>query len=175
MSSKKFSLTLLTTFVLLAGCNNEEPPKTPAAVGNDTLITDQEAAAIPEKSPNQGNVQIDSKLAKLCELPSAYFPFDSANLSPASHKAMQALVDCFTAGKAKGESLRIVGHADPRGETDYNFGLGQQRAGSVAGHLQKLGLDESRMETSSRGELDATGSDEASWAKDRKVELFLAD
>lgn len=175
MNATKLFLTILTTGVLVSGCAAEEPPKTPASVGNDTLLTNEEAAAIKSKSPNQGNIEVGSKLAKLCDMPSAYFPFDSANLPADSKKALQSLVDCFTTGKAKGENMRIVGHADPRGETDYNFGLGQKRAGSVAGHLTKLGLDESRIETTSRGELDAAGSDEAGWAKDRKVEIFLAD
>jgi hypothetical protein len=31
------------------------------------------------------------------------------------------------------------------------------------------------MTTSSRGEMDATGTDEASWAKDRRVDLMLGE
>jgi hypothetical protein len=31
------------------------------------------------------------------------------------------------------------------------------------------------METSSRGELDASGSDESGWAADRRVDILLAN
>ena len=53
--------------------------------------------------------------------------------------------------------------------------LGQKRAGAVAGYLSKQGLAEERIATSSRGELEATGEDQSGWARDRRVEIFLAE
>jgi outer membrane protein OmpA-like peptidoglycan-associated protein len=37
----------------------------------------------------------------------------------------------------------------------------------------KLGVDASKVTTTSRGKLDATGSDEASWQQDRRVDIDL--
>jgi peptidoglycan-associated lipoprotein len=71
--------------------------------------------------------------------------------------------------------MKLVGHADPRGEVEYNFGLGQERAGSVAEFLKERGVPSSRMVTSSRGEIEATGTEEMSWARDRRVQILLAD
>ena len=65
--------------------------------------------------------------------------------------------------------------ADPRGETEYNFALGQKRAGNVAGFLAKKGLEQARMATSSKGELEASGVDEDGWSRDRKVDILLAE
>jgi peptidoglycan-associated lipoprotein len=76
-------------------------------------------------------------------------------------------------GALKGRSLLMVGHADPRGEEDYNMALGGRRAESVRGAMESLGVDKGRMDVSSRGELEATGVDEESWAKDRRVDIKL--
>jgi len=172
---------------LSAGCSTPEPPKTPAessqadadrtgAAGASRTGETGDQQTFPGKDPNKGNVVIGEKIRALCkEIPTAYFPFDSAALSPEAKTALSALAKCFVSGPAKGKGIRLVGHADPRGETDYNFGLGQQRAGSVGKVLVGFGLAEGKIASSSRGELDATGTDETSWAKDRKVEIFLAD
>ncbi|MCA9618918.1 MAG: OmpA family protein [Myxococcales bacterium] len=67
------------------------------------------------------------------------------------------------------------GHCDPRGELTYNFALGQLRAGTVENHILARGVERSRVESSSRGELDAVGIDETSWALDRSVAISMTD
>jgi len=47
------------------------------------------------------------------------------------------------------------------------------RADAVGGFLRSKGMDNAKIATTSRGELDATGSDEAGWARDRRVDLML--
>lgn len=127
------------------------------------------------KSETSAPVGVDDRIAKMCDLPEARFDFDSASVSPSAKRVLDAIVTCFTTGPGKGHNMNVVGHADPRGETEYNFGLGQQRAGSVASYLKKAGLADDRVESSSRGELEATGTEEAGWSRDRKVEILLAD
>jgi outer membrane protein OmpA-like peptidoglycan-associated protein len=82
-------------------------------------------------------------------------------------------VTCFTSGPLKGRTLKLVGHADPRGDSDYNMTLGQSRADSVAGYMRSKGMDKAKTESTSRGAMDATGSDDPSWARDRRVDLML--
>ncbi len=83
---------------------------------------------------------------------------------------------CFVSGPLKGsKGLRLVGHADPRGETEYNLALGQKRAGSVGEYLGTKGLDKSRVQTLSKGAFEATGTDEEGWARDRKVDVTLVE
>jgi outer membrane protein OmpA-like peptidoglycan-associated protein len=55
------------------------------------------------------------------------------------------------------------------------MGLGQRRAGNVEQFLTTRNVPATRIESSSRGELSATGTDEASWARDRKVEISMAE
>jgi len=67
----------------------------------------------------------------------------------------------------------IEGNADERGSREYNLALGQKRAEAVKSRLRLLGVQESQIETVSLGEEKpvATGSDEASWAQNRRADL----
>ena len=40
----------------------------------------------------------------------------------------------------EGRSMRLVGHADPRGESEYNMVLGDRRASNVKGAIANEGL-----------------------------------
>jgi peptidoglycan-associated lipoprotein len=71
--------------------------------------------------------------------------------------------------------MKLIGHTDPRGETEYNLGLGQRRAGNVAAYLGARGIEKAHMAASSHGEFDATGTDEEGWARDRKVDVLLVE
>ena len=77
-------------------------------------------------------------------------------------------------GPLKGRKMQFLGHADPRGGSDYNMTLGQSRADSVKQYVNDHGMDASRTDSSSRGAMDATGTDEPSWARDRRVDILLA-
>jgi peptidoglycan-associated lipoprotein len=120
------------------------------------------------------DVHMEGRIAELCEIPTPNFAFDSARIDPDASESLDALAECFTTGRAKDEQLRLVGHADPRGDEEYNFALGQRRASSIAEYLEDKGLPPERIETSSRGELEAAGTDESSFAEDRRVDILLA-
>lgn len=70
---------------------------------------------------------------------------------------------------------RVVmeGHGDERGSREYNIGLGEQRAKSVAGMMKAQGVSEGQLQVVSYGEEKpaAAGHDEASWELNRRVEL----
>lgn len=67
--------------------------------------------------------------------------------------------------------MLLIGHCDARGEYEFNMGLGAERAEGAKKLLQSLGVPEDILKTSSRGKLDATGTDEAGWANDRRVDI----
>ena len=171
--------TFIAVTLLSAGCASDPKPEPRVGLGdgaNANGASGAAAAGANGKNGQQGDgVAVDDRIARACDLPTPYFDFDSARLQPTAEKVLGAIANCFTAGPLKGRSMNLVGHADPRGELHYNFGLGQMRAQRVANYLAQRGLPSARMETTSRGELEATGSDESGWAHDRKVEIFLAD
>jgi peptidoglycan-associated lipoprotein len=51
--------------------------------------------------------------------------------------------------------------------------LGQSRADAVAVYMVGKGMDRDKAKSSSRGADDATGTDEPSWARDRRVDMLL--
>jgi peptidoglycan-associated lipoprotein len=159
------------------GCGSEPPPPPKAA---DAVAPKSTApAGVAKKDtdkPTSGSLHIDDKIMKACgDLPTAHFAFDSDDVAGDAAAALDALARCFVSGPLKGKAMRLIGHADNRGEQAYNQGLGQKRAGSVAEFLAKKGLEQGRINTTSKGELEATGTDDEGWAKDRKVEVFLAE
>ena len=165
---------LFTT--LAASCSTPKPPPKPPEPAKTAEPT---PSAKPEESKDtadSGQLIIDDKITKACGgLPTAHFAFDNAALSVDAKFALDELAKCFVSGPLKGRSMRLVGHADPRGETEYNVALGQKRAGSVADYMVQKGMTRNHVEALSKGSSEAKGTDEQSWARDRKVEIFLVE
>ena len=72
--------------------------------------------------------------------------------------------------------LRIEGHADQRGSTEYNLALGQRRAEAVRAYLVNLGIDGGRLATISYGKERPLmeGEDEDAFARNRRAEFGIA-
>lgn len=179
---KTHELTLcLGAAALLAACGSDpKPPPAAPAGGNDAPLAAPAPVSQPaadqgvDDNPNRGNINVSDSIREKCglERDEAYFGYDSAQVTGKARDVLKKIADCFTSGPMKGESMKLVGHADPRGDEDYNLTLGEKRAASVSQVLQSLGLDGKQITTSSRGELDAKGTDEASWAEDRRVDIM---
>ncbi len=71
------------------------------------------------------------------------------------------------------QHIVLEGNGDERGSREYNIGLGEQRAKSIAGMLKAQGVSESQLSVVSYGEEKpvAMGHDESSWELNRRVEL----
>jgi peptidoglycan-associated lipoprotein len=179
----KTTLVALNAALLVAlgslglGCKDEPKAQTADDVDTAKPANTAKKPAEGDKSPDtQSGVKIDDKIVKACgDLPTARFGFDSADVSAEASNVLDALARCFISGPLKGKGVTLVGHADPRGGEDYNFGLGQRRSGSIAKFLAKKGMEEGKITATSRGDLEATGTDEAGWAADRKVEIRLSE
>lgn len=161
----------------LAACGGDKPPpKTPDTAGSSAPTAQ---SRLPEKapdSPTASAVRISDEIVKACGIsaPDAYFAFDSAHVRADDARVLDQVATCFMTGPLKGRTVKFVGHADPRGSSDYNITLGQSRADSVAGYVVGKGLDKSKTESTSRGAMDAVGDNEPTWAKDRRVDVLLA-
>ena len=167
----------------LIGCAHEHAPPVetapPIGVTETTShVAPPAPAATAERAPTPG-LNVSDEILKTCKInfdnieTAPEFDFDKSDLRADERALLEKVAACVTSGPLKGRSLKLVGRADPRGEVEYNFVLGESRAGSVRSYLMGLGLGSSRISTTSRGELDATGTDEASWQRDRRVDLDL--
>ncbi len=105
--------------------------------------------------------------------PAIHFDYDSRDLPPDARGVLQRLAGCVTTGSLKGAKVLLTGHCDPRGEYEFNMVLGAERAENVKTLLTGLGVSDGKVTTSSRGKLDATGTDESSWAQDRRVDVEI--
>ncbi len=175
----------LVCFALLActltapACGGDKPavkdPTATSPAASATAPSASRPAPNPPNTPQASAVRISDEILKACGIsePDAFFEFDSANIRPDDGKVLGQLVTCFTTGALKGRQMKLVGHADPRGGNDYNVALGQSRADAVKQYLVDHGMDKTKTDSTSRGAMDATGTDEASWARDRRVDILL--
>jgi OOP family OmpA-OmpF porin len=72
-------------------------------------------------------------------------------------------------------SVEIVGHADSRGDADYNQGLSERRAESIKTYLVEQGANPAKLTTSGRGESDpvASNSTKEGRAQNRRVDIKI--
>jgi peptidoglycan-associated lipoprotein len=171
-------LALALSTLTLPACGGDTPPAKapePAAPVASTPASANHLPPEPPDSPTASAVRISQEITTACGIkdPDAYFAFDSAHVRPDDAHVLTQLISCFTSGPLKGRLMKLVGHADPRGSSDYNLTLGQSRADSVATYLTGKGMDKSKAESTTRGAMDATGNDEPSWARDRRVDIML--
>ena len=174
----KRALSLLALGMAL-GCGSDPPPPAKVPEASPALATPPPAPIAnnpkPEDDASKGNINISDEIKKACGISDAeaFFAYDSANIREQDKAVLAKLATCFTTGPLKGREMRLVGHADNRGEDDYNMILGQKRADNVKSAIVSAGMTPAKALTTSRGELDATGSYEASWSKDRRVDIVL--
>jgi peptidoglycan-associated lipoprotein len=172
---------VLSVVALVAGCGNE---KTLPEVKAPAAATTAPEAKAPEAGKDSGakeaSLNISDDILATCKIrvdnleSAPKFELDTAEVAPQEKDVLEKLASCLTTGPLKGKSVQLIGRADARGEVQYNMALGARRAKSVAAYLGKLGVEEVRLKQTSRGELDATGTTEDGWAKDRRVDIKLS-
>jgi peptidoglycan-associated lipoprotein len=170
-------LSLVFAMAALTACAHEQShPTNEYPVG----MTHTTAVDKPQTEPGLSpNLRVSSELMRQCQVhfdnveDAPRFGFDMAALDPQDEAILAQIAKCVTDGPLKGRSVKLTGRADPRGETEYNMTLGARRADAAQQYLVRVGVVESRVHTTSRGEIDATGQDEAGWAHDRRVDIDL--
>ena len=110
----------------------------------------------------------EAPAASACELTSVYFDYDSSTLADSARDQLSRNASCIRERAFKG--VHLTGLTDPRGTEEYNLALGDHRAQSAQQYLKSLGV-EADVSYSSMGEEIASGTDEGSWAKDRRVDV----
>ncbi|MCY1010352.1 OmpA family protein [Nannocystis pusilla] len=103
------------------------------------------------------------------DVPKIYFGFDNPNPEPADQEKLKALAECLKSNQAQ---LILEAHADSRGTEEYNIMLTDKRGVTVKEFLQNLGIDPSRMTVVSKGDLEATGTDDSGMKEDRRVDFI---
>jgi peptidoglycan-associated lipoprotein len=102
-----------------------------------------------------------------------YFDFDRYDLRADARETLKANWEWLKANPAA--QVQIEGHADERGTTEYNLGLGSKRAQSVRDYLVTLGTGAERLSTISYGEeIPACREQtEECWQKNRRARFAI--
>lgn len=171
-STSKIIALLVASVALISACS------TPVKL-DPTPVEDKSKKETPVETPKDRRVepliapQLDplndpkGVLAKR----SVYFDYDSYVVKDEFKSLIEAHAK-YLVGK-KDRKILIQGNTDERGGREYNLALGQKRAEAVRKALSLLGVPEAQMEAVSLGKEKpkATGSDEASWAENRRSDI----
>jgi peptidoglycan-associated lipoprotein len=167
-------LVLAIAALAPGGCKRSNATDSEEPVAQATTQPTPVPAAAPAETDG-ATVFVAEDVRVVCELPTEQFAFDSDVLTAEDEQMLRLLISCFGSGKAADRGMKLVGRADERGTESYNDALGQRRADQVAKYLRENGMVDERLQMSSRGERDATGTDEPGWANDRRVDILFAD
>jgi peptidoglycan-associated lipoprotein len=102
-----------------------------------------------------------------------YFDYDSSEVASTERAKVETVAQHLSQNQSV--ALIIEGHCDERGSNEYNLALGERRAQAVRAYLTELGVSPDRIQTKSLGEEVpvVAGSDEESWAANRRGEFVL--
>ncbi|MFP4204047.1 MAG: OmpA family protein [Opitutales bacterium] len=108
------------------------------------------------------------------KLDPVYFDFDSSAISSEERSKLQEAAEYLEDNSSEG--LLIEGHCDWHGTAEYNLALGDRRAKSARDYLAQLGIDEDRLNTRSKGDLEATPDlSKSQAAEDRRADLIVLE
>lgn len=143
-------------------------PDTPA-----NTPVDNRGCPIPQYPASVKPVEPSSEVITLSDQGDVLFAFDSAELTPAAHEQLMALMDKLK--NADVLSIKVLGHTDSQGSDAYNQGLSERRASSVAAFLLNQGLAPDKLTSQGMGESQpvADNASEEGRAKNRRVELVI--
>jgi peptidoglycan-associated lipoprotein len=174
-------LVVVLALVPLMGCSRRAPQVAAAPTGapasNDAAARARaDSIAAAELARQQAEErERRAQLARAQEILSnvVYFEYDSFNLNSEAEERLRTKSAILRANPAL--ELRVEGHADERGSTEYNIALGQRRAEAVRTFLSGYGVPGTRLSTISYGkERPAVeGSNETAWARNRRAEFAI--
>lgn len=164
---------LLVTACSSKGGDVNEGESEPTAVEEqaDQDSADAEAQKEAERLEAE-RLEAEAKAqAELFEKTVFYFDFDDSTIREESKELLKAHAAYIN--NSPSASVMLEGHADERGTVEYNVALGERRAVSVRRFLMANGVNSDQIQVTSFGEEQpvAFGQDEASWSKNRRVEI----
>lgn len=177
---QKLCLIVASAALVLTGCSKKPARPDPAATmigqrpGGADIAAPVDVAAPGTGLEARGDGFDQNGLNRSAlDAQTVYFDFDQSAIKASEREKLKQAKEYLD----KSPTLRLVleGHCDWRGTAEYNLGLGDRRAASVKKYLLSLGVPAEKLETISKGSLEAAkNADDATMAKDRRVNLVVA-
>jgi len=132
----------------------------------------------PPPANNDADAARRAREAELARLRSTmaevvYFDYDRSDIRADSRAVLDRKTQIMR--DEANVRIRIEGHADERGSTEYNLALGSRRAEAVRAYITAAGIQASRIEILSLGEDRPAdrGRNEAAWSRNRRAETVV--
>jgi len=190
MIAPRLPIAGMVLVLTMAACRREPPPP-PAPTGPTAEeLAEMRADSIARARTRQDSIAAANAAAERARAESErlaaaqrtmrtaleariHFDYDRSEILSDSEPVLREKVDILRANP--GVRLRIEGHADERGSTEYNLALGSRRAESARQFLSGFGLDADHFATVSFGEERplVSQSDEEAWAQNRRAEFII--
>lgn len=145
----------------------------------DGMDADEEARLRAQRLREQMEREKQMAQAKAMEAKTRFenqdvlFEYDSAALTSEAKLLLQEKAAWMKANSTV--SIKIEGHCDERGTTEYNLALGERRATAAKSYLVNLGVAASRISMISLGEEQPvdTAQTEAAYRKNRRAHFVI--
>jgi peptidoglycan-associated lipoprotein len=156
--------TVLVSALALSACASKPKELPPQPTATTTTTT---APTGPQMTGPAPGSQADFLASVLSD--TVHFDTDRYNIDTEDQGVLQSQAQWLA--RYPGKMITIEGHCDERGTRDYNIALGERRANAAKNYLVSIGVDAARITTVSYGKERplALGSDEASYAKNRRA------
>jgi len=189
MRIKHLFIPAIAGTLILSACGGGDPPPPPEPTGptqaeiqarNDSIAAARAAEAARAAAERDAARREQERMSRARDQARAtieavvLFDYDESAITPAAERILRAKLPILR--NSPGLRLRLEGHADERGSTEYNLALGSRRAENVREFLSGFGIQANRFTTTSFGEERpaVNRGDEAAWAQNRRVEFVIA-
>jgi peptidoglycan-associated lipoprotein len=158
---------LCVSVLALAGCADKKATDTGMQTDNSGTVAQTEPLESKPMGVLEGRTSAPMR--------PVYFDFDKSNIRKDQVSRLADNADYLK--QNPNIHIRIEGNTDPRGTNEYNMALGERRALAAKKDLLKRGIPEANMTTVSYGEerILVHGSDEASWAQNRRDDFVIVE
>lgn len=185
MIVRRFIVPVVAATLVVTACSKDPPPPPAPTVDQDSLeraradsirrAREAAEAAARERAEREAEARRRAAIADARETLEAmvFFDYDRSEIRPDAAAILREKVEILR--NSPQVQVRIEGHADERGSTEYNLALGNRRAEAVRQFLVGFGLSEARFEIVSFGEEQplVNASNESAWARNRRAEFVI--
>ena len=182
-SKKNIYLTLIagiSAALILSGCPKKvETAKSAATVTEEKVtppaeVVKPEPPPLPTPAPNIEETPVAKEVTiSAQDLSDVHFDFDQYNIRDDARPVLEKTARLLNGSPST--RLKIEGHCDERGTSEYNLALGERRAKAVKEFLMAMGVSGNRLSTISYGEERSlcTAHNEDCYAKNRRAHFMI--
>jgi peptidoglycan-associated lipoprotein len=182
MIVRRFIVPVVAAILVAGACGGDPPPPPPPPPGPDMdslrayqdsvrraqEAAQAEAARLAAERAAEAERQRLMAAARTTLEEMVFFDYDDSSIRPDAEAVLRRKAEILRASPQV--RIRIEGHCDERGSTEYNLALGNRRAESIRQFLAGFGISADRFEIVSFGEDRplAQGANEQAWSRNRR-------